>query len=179
MFSENFQLTKGVDKVSVFEVIKDRFEEVLTAGVYNNGLFEVLDFDLSNIYLTSWSWLLKDQYIPLIATGFGDVFLYHKNSKAIYFLEVQRGEIECIDSEIAWFINEFLSKQEIIKDLLRKEQLDELIVLHRPLNYNEAFILEPWLIFGGKDCVNNYIIGSCSVYIDLVGQTISHSLPSP
>lgn len=172
MFSDSFKITKICNKISVFEKTEYDNKNIVLAGTYNNGLISVLDAELAGKLLSQWNWLLKEQFIPLILTGFGDVFLYDKNAKSIHFLEVQRGLIEYVDSEITWFMDEFLDTPEVVNDVLKKSKYDELAISKRSLDYLEAFILEPWLMLGGKDELSKYSIGSCAVYLDLVGQTL-------
>jgi hypothetical protein len=59
---------------------------------------------------------------------------------------------------------------QVVANLLRTDYFAELVRFKRPLNYHEVFILEPWPMLGGQDEPENYDIGMCDVYVDLVGQ---------
>ncbi len=41
------------------------------------------------------------------------------------------------------------------------------------INVLEAFILKPWILLGGTDKPENYVIGNLSTYLDLVSQTLN------
>ncbi len=147
---------------------------VPTVGAYNHGLFTIVDESVSNRLLVNWSWLVGSEAIALMTTGFGDVFFW-KPKEGVHFLGVQRAEVEFVDAEFRWFFEEFLVKPQVVDTVLRKPLFDRLVRLHRPLQYGETFILEPWLILGGKENAENYAIGGCSVYLDLVCQTHRHN----
>lgn len=138
-------------------------------GAYNDGLFMLVDEAASKTLLTSWSWLIGNDSLALMTTGFGHAFFW-KPGEGVYFLGVQRAEVEFVDAEIDRFITDFLVKPQVIDQVLRQDYLKQLVRLLRPLNYGEAFILEPWLMLGGKDAFGNYGIGKCSTYLNLVAQ---------
>lgn len=85
-------------------------------------------------------------------------------------MDVQRAEVEFVDGDISWFLDEFLVCPNVVEKVLMKDHFEEICRLKRALKYHEAFILEPWPILGGKADGANYGIGHCDVYIDLVGQ---------
>ena len=129
-----------------------------------------MDAESGKTLLDRWTWLVGDNCQPLITTALGDVFFCDSNG--VNFLEVQRGTTEFVDSEIAWFLNDFLAKREVVEGVLRKVMFDQLVEANGPLEYHDIFVLEPWAMLGGIDRVENYSIGKCSVYLDLVGQTL-------
>jgi hypothetical protein len=143
--------------------------QVPQAGVYEDGLLVVLRADDAEGFLRSWSWLVGDNAKCLLTTGFGDVFYWARG--AVRWLNVQRATTEAIDSELGWVLDEFLDKEIVETKMLRRPILVELTRRKRSLRYHEAFILDPWLIMGGEERVENYVIGHCGVYVDLVGQT--------
>ena len=143
----------------------------IPVGVYNNGLLMVLDIQNSKEIMADWDWLFKERCIALITTGIGNVFLLKESTGEIFHMDVQSGKPEFIDLEVDWFINEFLVKPQIIESVIWRERIEKLISYNRPLKYHEAFILEPWIILGGQEKIENYKIGACDVYLSLVGQT--------
>lgn len=146
-------------------------------GVYNLGMITVVDVEMSKSLLSAWSWLLSSQCRVLITTGFGDVFFWEKD-RGVSFLEIQRGHVEFIDAEIEWFATDFLANPEVIEMVLRRKRLNELVSVLGELVYHNIFILEPWPMLGGNDCIENYIIGSCATYIELVGQSHKKNIVS-
>jgi len=129
----------------------------------------VVDTQAGINLMHSWSWLVGDKCCALMTTAFGDV-CYWNPANGINFLEVQRADVEFADADGRWFLGGFLEYPQLVADLLRKPRFDELVRLKRPLKYHDAFILEPWPMLGGEDRPENYDIGNCAVYIDLVGQ---------
>lgn len=151
---------------SAFEAVFDQ----PTVGAYNNGLLMILDAVSGRSILTSWEPLIGRGCTGLVTTAFGDIFFWNP-SNGMNFLEVQRGEVEFIDPEVEWFLSDFLINPTVIESVLRAEQFERLVKKTRPLRYHEAFILEPWQLLGGQEKDENFTIGQCSTYLDLVGQT--------
>lgn len=140
-------------------------------GVYNEGLVTVVGVETASRLLESWRWLVPPGCCAIMTTGFGDVFV-HEADKGVSFLEVQRGRLEFIDPEVDWFLGEFLGLADIMQDVLRAERCGKLIAAQGALRYHQAFILEPWPMLGGNDRLENYTIGDCRVYLDLVGRAL-------
>lgn len=155
----------GANLQSAFE---GRLANPPSVGAYNNGLLSIVDRDSSNQLLRSWTHVVDLDSVSLVTTGFGDVFFL--DSQGVNFLEVQRGTKQFIDSDIAWFLNSFLSIADVVENVFRRKQFDQLVDKKGPLTYSQVFILEPWLMLGGSDRVENYNKGECSVYLDLVGK---------
>lgn len=142
--------------------------QTLQAGMYNDGLIAVVDADASEKILGAWNWLTSDS-VALLTTGLGDVFFWKKDESAVYFLNVQHGTTEFVDRDLKWFLDEFLEKDGVVEEVLRKSLFDSLVKHHRALRYHEAFILEPWQMLGGEEKVEDFAIGQCAVYLELVG----------
>ena len=138
-------------------------------GVYGKGLLTILTRSDADQFLRSWTWLTGNDARCLLTTGFGDVFYWAKGY--VRWLNVQRGTIEPIDADLGWVLDEFLEKEIVVTKMLRGSVLEDLVRRQRELRYHEAFILNPWLIMGGDDRLENYSVGHCGVYVDLVGQT--------
>jgi hypothetical protein len=130
----------------------------------------VVDTQAGIDLMRNWSWLVGEECCALIATGFGDVF-YWSPTRGINYLDVQGAEVEFADADGRWLLGGALDVPQVVEHILRKPRFEELVRLKRPLKYHEVFILEPWPMLGGEDKPENYDIGQCDVYIDLVGQT--------
>lgn len=144
----------------------------LRVGMYDDGLFAIVDAESARTLLSSWHFLDRELRV-LITTGFGDVFAWDEVAKEVCFLNVQYGTVEFVDDEVDWFLDSFLDDPEVVQKVLRKEKFEQLRRRYRSLKYHEVFLLQPWLMLGGVDRDENYGIGLCSVYLDLVGQTHS------
>jgi hypothetical protein len=166
----NYKLTDPQTELkSAFTLITDPTPAKLLVGAYNDGLLMVVDAALSKTLLTTWSWLVGRDCLPLVTTGFGDVFFWDPTT-GVNYLEAQRAHVEFVDAEPKWFVENFLLIPQIVSKVLKKKSFDQLTRLRRPLKYHEVFILEPWQILGGEEKLENYAIGKCDVYLDLVGQ---------
>jgi hypothetical protein len=171
MLHENYTPTDlHAELRSAFQPFVRQLKSVPAVGAYGNGLLAVVDEESSTTLLASWSWLIGKKCRPLVTPGFGDVFFC--DSEGVSFVEVQRGTCEFVDSEIAWFLSDFLVNPDVVERVLRKVAFDQLVVGKGPLKYHNVFILEPWAMLGGVDRAENYTTGKCSVYLDLVGQSL-------
>lgn len=143
-------------------------------GCYEGGLLAVVDEVRAQRMLSSWlSRLGPHRTMALITTGFGDVFFWDDASSGVAFLETQRGTVEFIDPDVEWFLSDFLLSPIVVKDILRKPHLELLVSRLGPLKYHEAFIPQPWPLLGGTGSLETCGKGDCSVYVDLVGQTLA------
>lgn len=169
MFIKKFVKTDEpmINQLSSFK----KFNVEIPAGAYNHGLLHILDEKAGGEILSSWDWLFGKKCLGLVTTGIGEVFYWKESSKEIYYFNPQAGESEYIDDDPEWFINEFLIKRRILEEVMWEERIDQLIHQMRPLRYKEAFILEPWIMLGGEEKIENYGVGDCEVYLDLVGRT--------
>ena len=163
------------DAVSAFSAL-NLPDLIPSAGVYNKGLLTVLDFENGKKILGRWVGKMSEGSIALATTGFGDVFFWNP-SQGVMFLEVQYGKVEFVDAEVGWFLETFLDYPEVLEGVLRKTRLEHIVHLNRALKYGESFILKPWIMLGGNDLDERYVVGNTSVYIDLVAQ-MSTDLPA-
>lgn len=169
MFKDHYRLTDPAEHSSnagLGEVAT--LPETPRSGTYNGGLVTVVDADMSAKLLAPWNWLIGDTH-ALLTTGLGDVFFWKTNESAIYFLNVQHRTTEFVDRDLTWFLDQFLEKDGVVEHVLRKPLFDSLVRHHRTLQYHEVFILEPWQMLGGEERVEDFVIGQCAVYLELVG----------
>jgi hypothetical protein len=165
------RLTAPSELESSFQLLGLGLPYVPTVGVYDEGLFTVLDSDTARHLLRSWEWLVGAKRVALLTTALGDV-LYWSGTEATW-LNVQRGTVESIEADLIWVLDSFLEDARVIEHVLVKPRVDDLIHRLGPLTYHQCYILKPWLILGGVDRPENYDVGHCGVYIDLVGQTLT------
>jgi hypothetical protein len=169
-FSEQFHCTDGVSSaVPAIATIAADLDPLPSVGTYQDGLLSILDNAAAPMLLNDWP--MRDRWLPLIATGMGDLFFWDQDSPSVYFLNVQHGTTEFVDAEVPWLLDQFLIIPEILEKVFRKSRIEALTALFRPLRYGEAFIREPWAMFGGPDRDEFYSIGQLDVYLSLVGQT--------
>ena len=141
-FLESYRLSSPEPKLSAIASLKG--DENIMTGVYENGLLVFCDVENRlNFSFEHWSQLIIPDDILLCYTGFGDFFFWSIAEKAIYFVEVQRGTKEFIDDDIDWFLNDFLTNEDIRSDVLKDDKFTEIVERNSPLSYGECFILEP------------------------------------
>ncbi|MEA2163771.1 MAG: hypothetical protein QOK37_1898 [Thermoanaerobaculia bacterium] len=157
------------DKISAIEQVLGPANLAPAVGIYNGGWLCVLAEDLGTRLLRSWPKI--GHFTALLTTGFGDVFFWNAVDRAVYFLNVQYATTEFVDHSIDWVCEDFLTNPEILEKVFRVSRAESLKQRLRPLRYGEAFIREPWMMFGGPDRDDFYAIGRVDVYVDLVGQT--------
>lgn len=146
------------------------------SGTFNDGLFTVLDESLSHSVLKSWRWLLGGDAVALVATSLGDLFFWSEKYSAVYFLEVQYGKSTFVDSEIGFFLNEFLTNVDIQESVFRRSFLSSLGSKLGQLEYGQCYIAEPWMRHGGTGEIDSYTKGDLGVYTNLVGQAVEQAM---
>ena len=132
-------------------------------GLYDNGLLELFNLDMSSNYD------LGSGCIVFAKTAFGNLFVFDKCSEQIFYYEPQLNRFSYIDVSKKDFFELFLVDTDIRKDVLQEEYLEKILkttelVLHK----GESLILKPWQMLGGTDTPENYFVGDCAVYVDMV-----------
>lgn len=166
-----FTLTYKTDAESVIQHITNG-EVTIASGIYNNGLFTVLDITSSTDICNSWDWQFNRNMIPAIATAFGDLFLFCTADQKIYFFQTQYNTTEAITDDFDELLNKAFPFPSIRESILKEPKLQEVRAACGELQYGKNYILKPWEMLGGVDKAENYTIGSLCVYHNLVSQTV-------
>jgi|SRR3990172_4677931 len=172
MFEKRFTLTSAPETKSrsAIGLLRDVNRAIPPPGMYNDGLLAVLDESTSRNLLGAWRWLVGPDCTALMTTGFGDVYYWDETKGTIYFLNVQYAVTDFVDRSIAWVLDHFFAIPDIREAVFRANLFEDLVKRQRPLIYHECFILTPWQMLGGDEAVDEFEIGKCSVYLELVGQ---------
>ncbi|MGD0094483.1 MAG: T6SS immunity protein Tdi1 domain-containing protein [Planctomycetota bacterium] len=171
MFEQRYRLTDSrCELPSSFEEFAD-LARIPSVGVYSSGLLSVVDSAVAESLLRDWAWLINQRCRALMTTAFGDVFFWDP-AAGVQFLDVQAVQVIFACKTIGGFLDNFLQTMTVRKSFLRRRQFEDLARLKGPLKYHNAFILVPWRILGGVEVPRNYEVGSCAVYLSLVGQTL-------
>jgi hypothetical protein len=165
-----------VDEVSSISLPEMTRDHGISAGTFEEGLFSVIDEDLSISVLDSWRWLLGQDAVALVASAFGDLFLWSEKHRSIYFLDVQRGKSTFVDKNLGFFLDQFLPKNEILDRVLHRDLFRSLMGRLGKLRYRQCYIAVPWLRLGGSGDIGTYTIGDLAVYTNLVGQTVEQEM---
>ena len=166
-----FTLTCKTDAESVIQRITNGTVNI-ASGIYNNGLFTVLDTTIVTDICNSWDWRFNKAMIPVIATAFGDLFLFCKTDQQIYFFQTQYNTMEAIADTFDELLGKAFPFPSIKQNVLKELRLQELKSICGELKYGKVYILKPWEMLGGVDKIENYTVGGLCVYHNLVSQTV-------
>lgn len=144
----------------------------IESGLYHDGLFQMLDVDMTVKICHSWEWRFQKLCLPIAATAFGDLFLYGVQNKWVYFYQPQYDTLDMITKSIEELLNSALVHPSIRKGVLQEEKLQKVKLLLTDLKYGETYILKLWEMLGGTDQPENYVKGELWPYLDLVSQTL-------
>lgn len=170
-FYKEYKITEKLMKEStITHITEDKIH--IETGSYNNGLISVLDIDVTVNIMKAWEWRFQKYFIPIIATAFGDLFIYSPRSEKCYFFQTQYNNMEEITDNIDELLNSALIDSGIISSVLLKDKFNNVYSKVGTIKYNEAYILNPWIMLGGNDIVENYSIGDLTTYLKLVSQTL-------
>lgn len=140
-------------------------------GVYNSGLITILnDSYIGKIVFDTWKSLNDRHFIPFSITAFGDLFLFDDRTELVSLFEPQFNRLTPIEIDLKEFFDGFLTNKGIVDELLKEQYLQEVQSHNLRLEFGNCYILKPWLLSGGTDKPENYVIGDFATYFDLVGQ---------
>jgi hypothetical protein len=137
-------------------------------GLYAGGEVAVLTVSSKDL-LQAWPEEIR-VCTPLLATAFGDLFVWSRAMGCVTFLETQTGDLEPIDADARWFLDEFLTKPEIRERVLHRERLKSVSERCGALGWLECYVLEPWESMGGNWISSNCRKGRLPAYLDAVGK---------
>lgn len=170
-----FVLTQKLGAESVVEQITGNTIKI-NSGLYNDGLFAVLDSSISENISNSWNWQFQGKVIPVIATAFGDLFLFNTENKQVYFFQTQYNTTESIADSFTELLDKAFPFPSIRQSVLKEPKLQEVKAVCGELQYGKTYILKPWEMLGGVDKIANYTIGGLCIYHNLVSQTVRDNL---
>jgi hypothetical protein len=143
-------------------------------GKYNDGLIEIID---PNDYLaTLETWLGKKtpNYVPIMISGFGDLFYYRKLSETdedVCRIDPHYGKITTTPFwSLKDFFNEYLCKPSTMNDILDKKLFKEAIKKKGRLGENEIYLFAPTLALGGAREIEYVDKGNCRVHLEMLFQ---------
>lgn len=125
-------------------------------GNYGNGIIKVinpLDY-MDSLY----TWLGKEDFskIPILITGFGDIFYFRQLSEEVNdvcLLDIHYRQINVCTYSFEEFFEDFITDDEIIEDVLKKDLFMEAFQNKGALKGSEIFCFVPALILGGAEAV--------------------------
>ncbi len=142
-------------------------------GNYGDGLIKVINPDdyLDNLF----TWLGKeyDNYVPIMITAFGDIFYYRKltdTENDICMLSIHYRDIITCTYSYQEFFETYIVKDEIIKELLKKELFNEAINKLGKLTSEEIYYFVPALCLGGGENIKYIDKGKATVHQNILFQ---------
>jgi len=123
-------------------------------GNYGSGLIKVIE---PSEYMDSfYKWIGKQDHskIPILVTGFGDIFYYRKlpeKDEDVSFLDIHYQNIDVCDYSLKHFFEKYIVDPELSKELLRKILFEQAIKKMGNLAYEEIYFFKPALFLGGGE----------------------------
>ncbi|MEW9095329.1 MAG: T6SS immunity protein Tdi1 domain-containing protein [Clostridiaceae bacterium] len=142
-------------------------------GNYGNGIIKVinpLDY-MESLY----EWLGKEDFskLPILVTGFGDIFYYRKLSEVdedICLLNIHYRNIIVCSYSLDDFLKSYIIDEVNYSKILRKELFDQVHAVKGNLKPNDIYFFVPSLILGGKESVELIDKGNANVHQSLLFQ---------
>lgn len=120
-FSDEYKLTEYYQVQSTIDYIT-KGKNKLSAGSYGDGIFSILDIDTSVNIIKSWNWKFNKRFIPIVATAFGDLFLYCVANQYVYYFQPQYNTNDMITKNIDELFDEAFNHPSIKSGLLQEEK---------------------------------------------------------
>ncbi len=142
-------------------------------GNYGDGIIKVinpLDY-MGNLY----EWLGKEDFskLPILVTGFGDIFYYRKLSETdedICFLNIHYRNITVCSYSLEEFFKSYIIDDDNCSKILRKELFEQACATKGRLKQNEIYFFVPALVIGGKESAESIDKGDANVHQSLLFQ---------
>lgn len=159
-FTREYKCTEKGSEDSAFKI----FQIDLFAGVYNEGLFQVLaDGEGSELKK-----IRGGNILPLIRTGICDYFYYNYEDKLFYYTSLEENFKEDITDNAEVLLNVFLVLDEVQENIMSKSMIDHCIIKYGALSFDEVFVLSPLKSLGGDPMTNDFNITTAEVFVELM-----------
>lgn len=179
IFSQFIEVFKpSNDLVKPTEDELKQFEDILPSellnfwkeygfGNYGNGIIKVinpLDY-MESLY----EWFGKEDFskLPILVTGFGDIFYYRKLSEVdedICLLNIHYRNITVCSYSLEEFFESYIVDEGNCSNILRKELFDQAYAAKGVLKQNDIYFFVPAIIIGGKESVESIDNGNANVH---------------
>ena len=145
-------------------LFKDKLPEDLISfwnqygfGNYGNGMFKVINPQEYGDALGIWVGRKNDwSRIPVLISGFGDIFYYRKISETdedVSVVDLHYRKItvctDYISYSFQFFMEDYITNREFNSKFVRKELFNAAVEKCGALNADEIFFFAPALIMGG------------------------------
>jgi hypothetical protein len=123
-------------------------------GNYGDGLIKIINPLEYMDSLYEWLGRKDASKLPILVTGFGDIFYYRKlaeNKEDINLLDIHYRKIDVCVYSLSEFFNSFIVDKGIIKELLKEKLFKNAQKKKGGIEYNEIYYFTPALIMGGGE----------------------------
>lgn len=149
------------------------FWSVYGFGNYGDGIIKVIDPEDYTDSLYTWLGEVDFNRIPIMMTGFGNLFYYRKLDDGVYdisILDIHYRNIDVCTYTFEEFITTFITSEQIQKGILKKELFDEAQKRLGGLSKDEIYFFAPALVLGGGHNINYVEKGTADVHHQLLFQ---------
>lgn len=147
-------------------------------GNYGGGLLKVIDPTDYRDNLFMWLGGADPNKVPILMTGFGNMFYYRKLSETeddVCMLDIHyRRTMNCSYS-FGEFFQHFMQDDELPERLLDKKLFEEATKQFGALKEPEIFFFAPALAYGGSETVECIQKGDAAVHQDLLFGMLDHA----
>jgi hypothetical protein len=142
-------------------------------GNYGNGLIKIINPLEYMDSLYEWLGRKDPSKLPILITGFGDIFYYRKldeNEEDISFLDIHYRKIDVCVYSLSKFFNSYIVDKDIIKELLKRKLFEKAQKKKGDIKHNEIYYFVPALIMGGGEDIKYIDKGIGTVHQSLLFQ---------
>jgi hypothetical protein len=134
---------------------------------YRQFIKDINRIDITDI-CSDWQWLLNNQYIPIMVSCSGDMFLIDE-TKSVSWLDTGTGQLQKIADDVDQFNSALADIDNIDKWFLASVVLD-LIEKGMNLKENEVYSYKLMPILNGNYSTENFEMTDISVHFSMTGQ---------
>ncbi|MDR2422455.1 MAG: DUF1851 domain-containing protein [Deltaproteobacteria bacterium] len=143
-------------------------------GDYANGLIKVVNPIEYADPLYEWLGAEDPSKVPILVTGFGDIFYYRKLSdfgdEDVCFLDIHHRNIDICAYSLKDFFESFIVNKSKANNLLKSTLFKKAVLKKGILQFEEIYYFVPALILGGKEDIKHVDKGNGVTHQSLLFQ---------
>ncbi|MDR3054799.1 MAG: DUF1851 domain-containing protein [Zoogloeaceae bacterium] len=136
-------------------------------GSYGNGLIKIIK---PSDYMDSfYPWIGGEDFkkLPIIVTGFGDVFYYRKltdTDEDVSLLDIHYRKTSVCCWSLRSFFDDFITQKKVADELLKAQLFEQATEKFGQLNEEDIFFFVPALALGGAENIQYVSKGTATVH---------------
>lgn len=164
MFFDEYSLSGvGLSAPKFRQVAKTSPWNEMEAGMYNEGIITVFDYNYDDSFLSSWNWLVGSNVILLGSTCWGDFFYADMNEGKFYIVLIDQYIKFPMGNSFSSVFDMNLATESFQEQILRLNDFKDFMEQVGKLNYGEFYITNR------KKAVKEK--RELSLFLDILGQT--------